>query len=177
MSIEYSPTRVTAIAAGNENRLLELLDEWLAAAGEEDAPDDGVSFEVDPRTNRIKVHLDGSQSTRDVQRAVRDWVSERRRLKINEFSVHEYPQAMEIWRRFEIELRDGAYVATFLEATGEYTIIGTNGVEIGSISVGPGGWVGRSRSIDSSLSATTTEARDTPREALGELLRTLGYQR
>lgn len=176
MSIEYSPTRVTAIAAGNENRIPELLDEWLAAAGEEGGPDENVSFEIDPQTDRIKVRLNGSQSTRDVQRTVRDWVGEKRRLKIDEFSVHEYPWTVEIWRRFEIELRDGAYVATFMEAIGEYKVIGTNGVEIGSIAVGPQGWVGTSRSIDSALSATTTEARDTPREALGELLRTLGYQ-
>ena len=100
----------------------------------------------------------------------------KRRLKIDEFSVHEFPQTIEIWRRFEIELRDGAYVATFVEQLGEYKVIGANGVEIGSISVGLQGWTGMSRSVDSAWSVTTTEPRDTPREAFGELLRTLGFK-
>ena len=50
------------------------------------------------------------------------------------------------------------------------------GVEIGSISVGLQGWTGMSRSVDSAWSVTTTEPRDTPREAFGELLRTLGFK-
>ena len=107
---------------------------------------------------------------------VDDWVAAKRRLKIDEFSVHGYPQTIEIRRRFEIELRDGAYAATFVEAIGEYKVIGANGVEIGYISVGPQGWMGKSRSVDSAWSAMTTEPHDTPREAFGELLRTLGFK-
>ncbi|RKT36831.1 hypothetical protein DEU34_1359 [Microbacterium sp. AG1240] len=176
MSIEHSPTRVTAIAAGNEGRLFELLDDWLKVAGEGGASAEASYIDVDPQTNRIKLHRDGSHSTLDAHGAVSDWVAEKRRLRIAEFSVHEYPQALEIWRRFEIRLRDGAYVATFVEATGEYKVTAANGDEIGSISVRPQGWVGKSRSIDSNWSATTTEPRDTPREAFGVLLRTLGFK-
>lgn len=176
MSIEYSPTRITAIAAGNDGRLLELLDEWLGAPAEGGSSDEGSSYDVDPQPNRIKLRRDGSESTLEAHSAVSDWVAEKRGLKIDEFSVHEYPQTLEIWRRYEIELRDGAYVATFVEATGEYKVTGANGVEIGLLSVRPQGWVGKSRSIDSDWSGTTTGPRDTPREALGELLRTLGFK-
>lgn len=176
MSIEYRPTRVTAIAAGNDGRLAGILDDWLAAAHDDGDWEESASFNVDAQTDRIKVHRGGNQSRGDARAAVDDWVAVRRRLKIDGFSVHDYPQTIEIWRRFEIKLRDGAYVATFVEAIGGYKVIGANGVEICSVSVGPEGWAGTSRSVDSAWSATTTERRDAPREAFSELLLRLGFK-
>lgn len=169
MSIEFSPTRVTAISTGNGDRLVELLDAWF------DAPDDRHSYDVDARSNRVKVHREGNQNPIEVRDAVISWVADKRRLHIDEFSVHEYPWTIEIWRRFEIELREDAYVGRFVDAVGEYKVTGANGVEIGSISVRPAGWVGTSRSIDSAIASTTTDPRDTPREAFAELLSRLGF--
>lgn len=173
MNIEFRPM-VTAIAAGNEGHLDEVLNSWLGT-GDGDEPN-ASAFAIDPQTERIKIDRGGDKNALEVRHAVDDWLAGKRRLKINEFSVHEYPWTIEIWRRFEIELRDGGYMATFADAFGGYKVTGANGVEIGSISVGTHGWVGMSHSTDSSGSATTTMPRDTPREAFGELLRTLGFK-